>query len=115
MPSLLPSCSLLPPSPDLAEGDINTLHNIYIRQVLFTLQHLLGFEFLRHKRPELDIPLRCCDTVTGERESIKRTSQHPRRLLMASLEIREDLFYEYVVIWGRGRLPSPRDLRSSSL
>ena len=21
---------------------------------------------------------------------------------MASLEIREDLFYEYVVIWGRG-------------
>ena len=68
MPSLLPSCSLLPPSPDLAEGDINTLHNIYIRQVLFTLQHLLGFEFLRHKRPELDIPLRCCDTVTGERE-----------------------------------------------
>ena len=30
---------------------------------------------------------------------------------MASLEIREDLFYEYVVIWGRGE----RDLSSSLL
>ena len=66
------------------------------------MQHLLGFELLRHK--DLNSTFHSAEAVTGQETAriIKRTSQHPRRLLMASLEIREDLFYEYVVIWGRG-------------
>ena len=58
---------------------------------------------------DLDLTLQCFDAPlpwycdgqdTGDHK--ERTCQHPWRLLMASLEIQEDLFYEYFAIEGRG-------------